>query len=1080
MARKNNFVELVKLDQTNLEENFKVVNVTDDNITRASSYDFLTKALEVYKGRKFENNERVTEYIKVNLSKDEEIARQQWFDGIEYEGHNYKAWFATVGGMKKDESGICDTIFIREDYQDFADKVEDLVSLGKFKELEGKEICINKDVLSRLSLITSDLIGEIDLPNFIVLPTATLDYIEDYKTVKPIRYKEINDEGVEVDKVDYELVDYHFDTNKRDKNGDPIDEIECFDGGGIATPEVFESIRKSMGVDYPIEFSIIRGYGMATKGLITKFDIIGYLDSQYKGDTPYLRRVNGQYELLDRWGDFRPVTANTMLLNDSMVKLAKYFDSMEEYLERVNSVEDKYKNLLNKLYITKINKKDNQLSDYRRTNYQLINALALTPQEYKVLAEQDYQMLKKIIRPFDKAVSKTSNNEFVINTDYIKLFFKNIVDEDISEEDVDYQEKLHKALDGSIVDKVNELISLDEDFVRLDMVKRSLGSLVEKKVRQLASGKVTVKGKYQYMACCPISYINFAMYRNQGNDGLAKDQFYSADCEDGDIRTISRNPLSAYSEVHNVEFTRNNFFDKWLSHCRELIYFNQKSDMQNLLSSADFDGDGLLQIDNDIIRNAVVTPRDGKYFITLSDRKQKKLHYNAENRFISTYEASGNLIGKIALKAANVNSNCQNVPDLYDNINKKFLNWNELWAEFEAEGKTQEELSDYIKAKLKDEEFSYGVKMGQELKDRMIEKFYEYEKEIYIILYNSMKAIDATKTLVFPDKADMEIIDSKYFKKVDFLRYKEAKEDVINKDYIYTYSLLDRFAKRVQDDLLNTIESRASSFRDRADVIQGKFINDEYSKEIYNLCNTEIQRLYKKYTDERSAIYNSYSSKKKALDSEKYFRQNSGNWYWYDDDWYMGVIADAKEERNKGYKELDKKYIPLADEIIKQFDLATICQCIADMKNCTENFIISLFWKCFEFINTDDKVRIIYKKDDAGDILFLHERYKAIAVKGFDNSNVVDRIAKDDLIKRNMEKRIRFRMSDKSIIREIEEDLKLGRVYELNLNDVRVKVFDDFADLTKGQKILKITSFEKRKDGRYSITDKSFGAYIQA
>lgn len=1080
MARKNDFVELIKLDQTNLEENFKVVNVTDDNITRTSSYNFLISALETYNGRKFRNNERITEFIKINLSKNEEIAKKQWFDGIEYDGKVYKAWFATVGGMKIDKDGICDTIFIREDYQEFADLIEDLVSLGKFRELEEKEICINKDVLSRLSLITSDLIAEIDMPNFIVLPSAHLDYIEDYKTVKPIKYREANSE--EVIKVDYELIDYHFDTNKKDDEGNLTyeDEIECFDGGGIATPGVFENIRKAMGVDYPIEFSIIRGYGMATKGLITKFDIIGYLDSTYKGDTAYLKKVDDTYYLLDMWNDFRPVTSNTMLLNESMVKLAKYFDSMEEYIERFNKVEDRYKNLLNKLYITKINKKDNQLSEYRTTNYQLINALALTPQDYKQLAEQDYQMLKKIIRPFDPDLSATSNKEFVINTDYIKLFFKNIINDDISEGDINYEVKLKEALDKSIVDKVNELISLDEDFVKLDMVKRSLGSLVEKKIRQLASAKVTLKGKYQYMACCPISYMNFAMYRNQGDNGLNKGQFYSGDCKDGDIRTISRNPLSAYSEVHNVEFVRNKYFDKWLSPCRELIYFNQKSDMQNLLSSADFDGDGLLQIDNATIRNAVVTPKDGKYFITLSDGKQVKLPYNSENRFVSTYKASGNLIGKIALKAANVNSNCQNVPDLYDNINKKFLNWNELWAEFEAEGKTQEELSDYIKEKLKDEEFYYGTRVGQELKDRMIEKFYEYEKEIYIILYNSMKAIDATKTLVFPDKVDMEVIDGKYFKKVDFLKYKEAREDVLENEYIYTYSLLDRFAKRVQDDLLKTMESRVNSFRDRADVIQNKFKNDEHCRETYNLCISEIQRLYESYTDERNIIYNLYNNQKKSLNSERHFRQNTGIWNVFDDECYLDVMKNAKEERNKGYRELDEKYIPIANEIIKNFDLATICQCISDMKNCRENFIISLFWKCFEYISTPDKVRYIYKKDDKGDIVFLHEKYKAIPVTGFDNSNVIDRIAKDDLIKKNIEKRVRFRMSDKSIIKEIEEDLKLGRVYELNLNDVRVKVFDDFADLTKEQKILKITGFEKRKDGRYSITDKSFGAYVQA
>ena len=1079
--RKNDFVELLKLNQSNLDEEFKVVNVEDENITTTSNYNFLIRALEAYNNRKFKNNERVTEFIKINLSNDEEIAKKQWFDGIEYEGHTYKAWFATVGGMKKEENGICDTIFIREDYQEFVELVEDLISLGKFKDIENlsddakkKEICINKDVLSRLSLITSDLITEIDMPNFIVLPSAYIDHIEDYKTVKPIKYTEINDEGEKVDKVDYELIDYHFDTSKRDEKGDPINEIECFDGSGIATPKVFESMGKSLGRG-DIEFSIIRGYGLAIKGLITKFDIIEYLNSTYQGDTAYRRRVNGRFELLDRWGDWRLVTDNTMILNDSMVKLAKYFDSMEEYFERFNKLEDKYKNLLNKLYITKANKKDSDICGYRRTNYQLMNALALTPADYNKLVEQDYKMLKKIIRPFDIELSSNSNKEFVINTDYIKLFFKNIVDDDIEENGVDHEEKLLKAIDSSIVDKVNELISLDEDFVKLETVKNSLSRLVEKKIRELASGKVTVKAKYQYMTCCPVSYMNHAIYRNQGDNGLAKGQFYSADCNDGDIRTISRNPLSAYSEVHNVKFVRNDFFDKWLSPCRELIYFNQKSDMQNLLSSADFDGDGLLQVDNDIIRNAVVTPRDGKNFITLSDGEQRKLPYNNENRFISTYKASGNLIGKIALKAANVNSNCQNIPDLYDIINKQFFYWKDLKAEFETDGKTEEDLDKYIKEKLANGEFEYGTRADAELKERMIERFHEYEKEIYIILYNSMKSIDATKTLVFPDKADMEVIDEKYFKKSYFLKYKENREDVINNEYIYTYSLLDKFSKKVQNDLLKTIEDRIQSkkgFRDRVDILQSKFKNEEYNKEILTRVTTEIKKLYEDYTLEGTRVrelYNNELNKIKELETyTAYTLEDSRQ-----------DTKKAKLDRNKGYKNLDKKYLPIADELVSKYDLPTICQAIAELPKCTENFIVSLFWKCFEYINKPDNIRYIYKKCHDGDIEFLYEKYKAIPVTGFDNSNVVERIATEDFMRKDLYKKIRLRFTDKSIVREIEEAIEKGRTYSLNLKDNRISVYHDFKHMTKDKEILKVLDFDKYRNGKNSITENSLGLIVQ-
>jgi len=49
------------------------------------------------------------------------------------------------------------------------------------------------------------------------------------------------------------------------------------------------------------------------------------------------------------------VTNNTILLNDSMVKLVKYFDDIKEYRNRLDNLEPKYRKLLTKLYITKVN-----------------------------------------------------------------------------------------------------------------------------------------------------------------------------------------------------------------------------------------------------------------------------------------------------------------------------------------------------------------------------------------------------------------------------------------------------------------------------------------------------------------------------------------------------------------------------------------------------------------------------------------------------------------------------------------------------------------------------------------------------
>ncbi|WP_243881294.1 recombinase family protein [Rummeliibacillus suwonensis] len=187
--------------------------------------------------------------------------------------------------------------------------------------------------------------------------------------------------------IDYKLVDVHFD-----------DKVEMFDGGAIATPDVFIQIQKSLKLDYPVEFAIIRGYGIGIKGMITNFYIIGYLNDVYEKDTEYFRKSDGNYQFKDMWNEWQTVTENTMLLNESMVNLAKYYDAdqgenMSTYKQRVNEVDPKYKDIIGKLYVTNVNKRDEDIEDYRRTNYQLINALALSKADYVELNNSQWEFV---------------------------------------------------------------------------------------------------------------------------------------------------------------------------------------------------------------------------------------------------------------------------------------------------------------------------------------------------------------------------------------------------------------------------------------------------------------------------------------------------------------------------------------------------------------------------------------------------------------------------------------------------------------------------------------------------------------
>lgn len=1061
----NQFITILKLDQQNINGNI-VINIKDCNKVKMSKYNFMILALEKSLDKTFKDNEFVVDFFKLTLSNDESKAKKQWFDGVFYNGNKYIAWFATTGGMKQEGVyGKCETIFIREDLEINFKRIETAISLGTFEKIKNMEkVCINKDVLSRLSLITSDLITEIDMPNIIILPQCTISLFGKYKTVQPKSYWK-KDKQV----ISYDLLEIDEEIN-----------FDKFDGCGIGTPKVFDSIGKSLNRE-DVEFAIIRGYGNATKGLITKFDIIEYLNEFFRYDTEYCRKTQLGYEFKDMFNDWRPVTDNTILANESMVKLAKYFKNHDDYISRLEYIKTKegyehFYPIMSKLYITKVNKPDNKVNDYRQLNYQLLNVLALTPSDILKLSEQDRKLYKKILKPYEH---DERTDEFYINADYIQLFYNQCVDAENEEsEDTIIQTSLN------VVDKIQELVNINPEFVKLNEVKMNLRRMVETKVRDLASGKITVRANYQHSAGCPISYLNYAIYRNMGDNGLNKSEFYTGMCNHEEIRTISRNPIAAYSEVHNIKFVRNKLFDKYFCKSKELIYYNQKSDIELLMSSQDHDGDGVLLVNEDIIKNSLITPPDGRHFISKLDGKKVELKYTPENRFISTYQASGNLIGTIAMMATHVNSNAQRLPDWYDNEKNKFISRDEIsdinFVDFDNFKEYNKALNDYIDEKIDTGEFENVFNCDQnKLKQYIINRFIDNEKDIYICLYNSMAAIDAPKTLTFLSKSYMKEVTEKYNsrnKKMYFLKYKDADENINSKDYHFASpSLLDRFAKKIDNNLLSVIKNSKTRFTSKHKMIQDYLSNDIYNDESVKDCLYELNTIYKSYNSERDIPEKICKYNNRDLWEYKTCCEKAGEWHEEMNFQFYSDIKNNKEQRNIKWKEIDAKYNMISDNLIFKFDESTVAQAISQMEKCTEKFIINLFFRCFKVKECN---RTIFIECEDGEIEYLYKKYKRVCVR-LDNSVVVDKLQNEKQLQLGNVKKVRFYMNDRSVIDDIESSLLRNGYHILDLNDNRINLMNDYIDSVKGN-MLKVIRFDIKNDGvTKSISNKSFGVIVE-
>ncbi|NFH30949.1 hypothetical protein FDC49_01810 [Clostridium sporogenes] len=1097
-------IKILKINQSNINNENEVIDLQDDNIVKIGTYNFLMKLLENYRDKEFEDGEQVTEFIKVMLPDNENDAREQWNNGITWEGKLYKAWFSTVGGMKQEDKhskSICEVIFINEEIVDFKSYFENIISLGKFSKIDKtKDMYVNKKILSRFSLATSDLITEINMPNIIILPSHKIDWKRTYKTVEPKDAVYITKSGKEKPCVDYDLVNYEFDTDKRDDNGNSIDVLNVFDGGGVATPKVMDSIGKSLNRN-DIDFAIIRGYGIGIKGMVTRFNIIDYLNVMHfkTGDTDYCRKVDSHYELLDMYGDWQEVTDNTLLLNESMVKLADMFKNMEEYnalLEKCNCEEYiNIYNLLNKLYITKVNKKNKELEQYRRMNYQIMNALALTKKEYKTLAKQDFKLYKKILKPYEK---DTHENEFKINVDYINLFYNQCCN---TEDEVESLKEI-----TNVVDKSNVLININQENVKLSYVKKNLAKLIEKKIRDMAQGKITLKATYNYIAVDPITYMNFAMTRELGDNGLNKDEFYCRGIQDGEIRTIFRNPLMAYSEVHNVRFRRNNFLDNWLCKSEEIVYFNDKSDILSLMGSADKDGDSCTMIDNEIVKNAVIEPKDGKYFCFTADGDKVPCKFDDEGRFLATYKPAGNLIGEVAIRGASVNNNSQRIPIFYNSKNKEFYNYNYIKEEIiknkrvNIEDKKEEErykiIKDYIENEMinKNKELQYSNSIENEiLREKIKENFYKNEKDIYSLLYVSSLVIDSPKTMNTIDVEQyIKLIKNKYPQKANFLQYAQRLEDVKEKEYAsIKNSTLDKFGQKVQKELLDKIVKGKKDFSDRSKELQEQLKNDKWTKENYEKAMDEVSKMYDSYRSEVDKVQLDKIRGKNKINSklaehhkiyDDFVKDKWTNLIWKQDH------EKIKEEFNENYKKykkelnkIDAEFLLKANEIIASNDIYSIAMVLSNLEKISERFIINFFMSALIAVDKiSPSIKCEYYKcnhNEENSIEYMHETYKKVEKKMNLSDSVIKKLSTNDLVRYKLAAEVRFRNEDTQLIEDIKNGLDEKGYYDLNITNL--EVFPEFKKIVEDKKTVRIKGFMIKKNGTKSINKKSFGVCIE-
>ncbi len=468
------------------------------------------------------------------------------------------------------------------------------------------------------------------------------------------------------------------------------------DGFGLMNQTCADAIKSSLNINY-VDFAVIRFYGLAVKGLCLRFDWVDYLE----------KYCDNKYFVKDVWGNDVDLRNVDLILTESQCKWWENFKG-DEFYTKLNECED---DLIKCLYVTKVNKK--KTKEYSLTNYQLISNLSLDLDDLIELSKDTAKLYKCVI---DGDLAS------------IKYFLK-----EFENEDVEYCPQ----------QKVDYLLNSNYDFIKSAVVKETLHKAILKSVALMSSGKFYVKGNYKLMIPNPFLLIDNLL--NIDRITLNKNEFFVPKNNNKHF-TISRNPLASPWEIKNIETVDNELFNKYFGkYTDEIVFFNNIDYTHCQLSSADYDGDGVLCVENEIIYNNVIS--DERKFLHITEGEQKKLIYNEENKFKALIKSSGNLIGSLAINGAKISNTCL-----------------------------------------------YGTKKNK------INAFYSNRDKLLYLTELEMQVIDAPKTLKLPSKAELTVLDITQPKPL-FLRYKDGyyKAHKTNEDDLSYY---EQFAKLIIDNLL--------------------------------------------------------------------------------------------------------------------------------------------------------------------------------------------------------------------------------------------------------------------------------------
>lgn len=367
-------------------------------------------------------------------------------------------------------------------------------------------------------------------PKMIVVP----DY---YTTIKNQNIKYVYDEHIEyVDK----------DGNKRDwkqkgiKQGIRDVRINAFDGAGIIHPIIAKQIREIIQANE--EMTSIQIRGPYIKGLLHTMDYTSFY------------RERGITHIKDIWGIKHSVEEPMIILQPQMWKCSKYFKRNNDYTDWEEYLKQ-FKKYNHCLGVAKWNFQREQEPVYTRANYQILQDLDLSYNDFRSLADYTIDWVNKICNDDIRYTYCFLGLLWDLHnprTDYVKAILKNP------------EMMKEKGVRDYVVDNIRKYI--DEQKCGKIYIKSTFKFLVPDLIAMMEHiGGMEVKG-------C-----------------LEQNEFYQNDINGAILgkRLIERNPHICKSEHTILNGVVSEQIQKWCGHLQNVLMVNIKSITPQRLNGAD-------------------------------------------------------------------------------------------------------------------------------------------------------------------------------------------------------------------------------------------------------------------------------------------------------------------------------------------------------------------------------------------------------------------------------------------------------------------------------------------------------------